>query len=115
MQIASTEWFLGVQIQNFENLYNAEMTLGLGYCCCDSFEGCTLNIVNLQGICVTHSCQPYFRINIKVSSCDGMCSLDKTYELNYEPITSILDHAVLSIPFKDMEWSDHVSIKSANY
>ena len=111
MQIASTEWFLGVQIQNFENLYNAEFAFGPGYCCCDSVEGCTPNIADLQGICMTHSCQPYFHIQIKGSSCNGMCSFDKTYQLTFEPSTSILDHAVLSIPFKEMEWSDDVRIK----
>ena len=111
MQVASNEWFLGVQIQNFENLYNAERALGTGYCCCDSLEECAQNIADLQGICVTHSCQPYFLIYIKGSSCDGTCSLDRTYQLHYEPSTSILDHAVLSIPFMNMEWSDHVRIK----
>ena len=60
MQVASNEWFLGVQIQNFENLYNAERALvGTGYCCCDSVEECAQNIADLQGICVTDSCQPY--------------------------------------------------------
>ena len=111
MQVAGTEWFLGVQIQNFENFYNAEMILGNNYCCCDSFEECRQNTADLQGICMTHSCQPYFLIHIRDNSCDGMCSLDKTYQLNYEPSTSILDHAVLSILFNEIEWSDQVSIK----
>ena len=109
--MASNEWFLGVQIQNFENLYNVERALGTGYCCCDSIVECVQNIADLQGICVTHSCQPYFLIHIRHSSCDGMCSLDKTSQLNYEPSTSILDHAVLSIPFKELEWSDQVRIE----
>ena len=112
MHVARTEWFLGVQIQHFENLYNAEMILGTGgYCCCDSIEGCSQNIVDLQGICMTHACQPYFLVHIKGSSCDGTCSLDKTYPLNFEPSSSSLDHAVLSIPFKEMGWDDQVRIK----
>ena len=110
MQVASTEWFLGVQIQNFENLYNAELILGSWFCCCDTFDNdkCSGNIAHLQVICIPHSCQPYFLIHIKHSSCTGMCS---TYQLNYEPSSSILDHPVLSIPFKEMEWSDHVRIE----
>ena len=115
MQIASTEWFLGVQIQNFENHYNAETVLGPGYCCCDSLEECRQNIADLRGICVTHSCQPYFLMHIKGSSCNDTCSLNKTYPLNFEPSTSFLNDAVLSIPFKEMEWSDHVRIKSVNH
>ena len=107
MQIARAEWFLGVQIQNFENIHNAEYVLGTNqYCCCDTFEKCTGNIADLQGICMAHSCQTYFLIHI--SSCDGMCSYDKTYQLSYESSTSFLDHAVLSIPFKEMKWTDHV-------
>ena len=109
LQMVSTEWFLGVQIQNFENLYNVIIAQGY-YCCCDFFV-CSENITDLQEICMNHLCQPYFLIHIRDSSCNGTCSLNKTYQLNYEPSTSILDHAVLSIPFKEMEWSDHVRIK----
>ena len=110
MQIASTEWFLGVKIQNFENLYNAKIATDGQYCCCD-YLGCRENIADLQGKCTTGSCQPYYLIHIRDSSCDGTCSLDKTYQLSNESTSSILDHAVLSIPFKEMEWSDHVRIK----
>ena len=107
MQVASTEWFLGVEIQNFENLYNVEFVLN-GYCCCDGITlVCEENIADLQETCMTHSCQPYFLIHIRDSSCDGTCSLDKIYQLNYQT-TSILDHAVLSMSFKETEWSDHV-------
>ena len=73
MQIASTEWFLGVQIQNFENLYNAEIIFD-GYCCCDLIAKCAINIADLQGMCLTQSCEPYFLLHIKDSSCTGMCS-----------------------------------------
>ena len=112
MQVASTEWFLGVQIQNFENLYNAEMLSSIVYCCCDVYN-CTLNIADLQGICTADVCQPYFLIHIRDTSCNGICSLNKTYQLSYESNSSksILDHVVLSIPFKEMEMIDDVSKK----
>ena len=109
MQVASTEWFLGVQIQNFENIYNVIIVQG-GYCCCE-FIACSENITDLQDICMTHFCQPYFLIHIRDASCNGTCSLDKTYQLNYQPSTSIMDHAALSILFKQMDWSDYVRIK----
>ena len=113
MQVASTKEFLGVQIQNFENFYNAETYYTGGYCCsCDSVNDCKEHITDLQQICTAHSCQPYFLMHIRDSSCTaGTCSLDKTYRLNYEPSTSILDHTELSIPFKEMEWSDYVRTK----
>ena len=107
MQIASTEWFLGVKIQNFENFYNANIASDGKYCCCE-FHPCEKNIADLQGRCMTPSCQPYFLVHIRDGSCTDMCSLDKTYQLNNESTKSILDDAVLSVPFKEMEWSDHV-------
>ena len=110
--MASSEWFLGVHIQNFENPYNVEIRDG-EYCCCD-YAGCSQSIRDLQGNCTTFFCQPYFVKHIRDASGDSMCSLDRTYQLDYQPSTSILDHAVLSIPFKEMELIDHVSTKSSN-
>ena len=109
MQVASTEWFLGVQIQDFVNIHNVIIVQG-GYCCC-KFIACSQNIADLQGICMTHFCLPYFLIRIKDSSCNGIGSLDKTYQLNYEPSTSVLDRAALSIPFKQMDTCDYVRVK----
>ena len=36
VQVVSSEWFLAVQIQDFENTYNAEIRNNDQYCCCDS-------------------------------------------------------------------------------
>ena len=110
MQVASNEWFLGVQIQHFENLYNAKIVFDRTYCCC-GFHLCSKNITDLQGMCTADVCQPYILIHIRDSSCTGTCSLDKTYHLSNESSGSILNHAVLSIPIKEMEGSDHVRIK----
>ena len=43
VQVASSEWVLGVQIQHFENLCNVEIKDGK-YCCCDKDELCANNI-----------------------------------------------------------------------
>ena len=45
---ASSEWFLAFQIQNFQNLYNAEIR-NTEYCCCDNPDdpcGNDINAVN---------------------------------------------------------------------
>ena len=113
IQVASSEWFLRVQIQKFENLYNVEIR-NEEYCCCDAYN-CKQSLTELQGMCMTDLCQPYFVIQIRDSSCNGACSLDKTYHLNDESNSSFLDEPLLSIPFKEMEFSDNVSTKSNNY
>ena len=110
IQVASTEWFLGVQIQKFENPYNIEIIKGK-YCCCD-FGSCSENIFDLQGNCMTHYCQPYFLIHIRDSSCTSTYSFDKTYRLSGESNSSTLDHFLFSVPFKGMELSNRVSTKS---
>ena len=112
MQMASSEWFVGVQLHTFENPYNVNIIDG-NYCCCDATK-CNQNISSLKGICITSVCQPYFLIHIKDSSCNGACYLDNAYHLSCECRASISDDAVFSIPFKDMELSDNVSTESVN-
>ena len=113
MQVASSEWFLGVQIQKFEN-YNVEIVRE-NYCCCDHVT-CKPSIAEVQEICMSKSCQPYFIIHIRDCSCNGTCSLDTTYQLNNESNSSLLNGVeVLNIPFKEMELSVKVSTKSVHH
>ena len=111
MQVASTEWFLGVQIQNFENTYNVEIINGM-YCCCDNNERCRSDL-NQLFLCkhpnVTQVCETYFLIHIKNCLIESSCSPGKTYQLNYTSSSSISDHSILSVPFMDMELRDKVT------
>ena len=114
MQVASTEWVLGVQIQNFTNLYNVEIINGM-YCCCDDNERCGSTSSDLLGMCkhasTTQVCETCFLVHIKNCISIGTCSLSKTYQLNYKPSDLISDHGILSIPFMEMELGEQVSAK----
>ena len=112
MQVASTKWFLGVQIQNFRNLYNVEIING-NYCCCDDNEKCGSIANNLLGICkdptATQICETWLLIRNCLSI--FTCSLSKTYQLNYKFSASMFDHGILSIPFMEMELGYKVRTK----
>ena len=117
MQVASTEWFLGVQIQNYVNQYNVEIISG-SYCCCDDSETCASDLNDLLISCKNPStaqpCETYFLVHIRnclSSSTSSTCSLSKTYQLNYKSSASTFDHGILSIPFMDMELGDKVRTK----
>ena len=114
MQVASTEWFLGVHIQHFENQYNAEIINGK-YCCCHDDEICSSDLSNLLVSCTepstTQLCETYFVVHIKNCIFVGECSLSKTYQLNYKFSASVFDHGILSIPFMEMELGDMVRTK----
>ena len=64
VQVASSEWFLAVQIQDFENPYNAEIRMVDKYCCCDDGEvdcaGADISAVNnMHCINDERKCDPY--------------------------------------------------------
>ena len=108
MQVASSEWFLGVQIHDFMNPYNVEIINGM-YCCCDDNETCASSPSDLLVICkdpIAQVCEPYFLVHVK--NC-LYCSHSKTYILlNYASNAFTFDHGILSIPFVEMELSDEV-------
>ena len=114
MQVASTKWFLGVQIQHFDNNYNAEMINGI-YCCCHDNEICSNNLNTLLGNCThPHTAQPcetYFFLHIRDCMYNDRCLHSKTYQLNYTSSASTFDNGVLSIPLTDIELSDEVRRK----
>ena len=114
MQVASTEWYLGVQIQDFINLYNVEIINGM-YCCCDDSETCGSDFDNLLGKCedpsTTQVCKTSFLVHIRYCSRFHTCFLSKTYQLNYKSSTSMFNYGILSIPFMKMELSYEVKTK----
>ena len=118
MQVASTEWFLGVQIQNYKNLYNVEIINGM-YCCCDDNETCGSAPNDLLAMCkdpnTVQLCETYFLVHIKNCLSLSTCSLSKTYQLNYGPSSSISDHGIVSIPFMEMELGDEVRAKMSYF
>ena len=114
MELASTEWFLGVQIQHFENLYNVEIINGY-YCCCHDNKICSSNLMDLLASCTdqrtAQPCETYFLVHIRDCVVNSECFLSKSYQMNYTSSASIIDHGILYIPLMEMELSDHVKTK----
>ena len=74
---------LGVIVQNFENLYNAEIRNDKYNCCCDisyTVVPCVKDPTHLNAIACTSECEPYFEIRLEVCFAGGTCSIveDKT-------------------------------------
>ena len=112
MQVASSEWVLGVHIHQFMNVYNAEIRNGK-YCCCDDhFKECWENITDVNGMCLisTYHCDTYFMLHVRECSSKDTCTDTKSYQLN-EALTS-LEQLVLLIPVSDMELSKNVRVES---
>ena len=80
VQMASSEWVLGLQIQHFANLYNAEIR-GDQYCCCDmqstAAVPCVDNLPDLQSSDCTAECEPYFEIYFIVCFTNETCFVMK--------------------------------------
>ena len=78
--MANSEWALGVHVQHFQNLYNAEFRNGREYCCCDiSYLDvpCVTNLTDLNVTACTSECEPYFEIRFEVCFADGTYSVMK--------------------------------------
>ena len=87
--MANSEWVLAVQVQHFQNMYNAEIrNNGTVYCFCDissSVVPCVANLTDLNLTACTSECEPYFEVRFKVCFADGTCS-------NMENATAVIDN-----------------------
>ena len=114
MQVASTEWFLGVQIQDFVNLYNVEM-INENYCCCHDNQTCSSDLISLLTICkassTTPPCETYFLVYVRDCLHSSACTVSRIYQLNYQSSASMFDNGILSIPFMEMELGDGVKAR----
>ena len=111
MQVASSEWVLGVQIQHFENMHNAEISNG-NYCCCDDpYKECWKNITDLNGMCfnLPYRCQTYFVLYVRECPYSSTCSDTEFYRLNVAHTS--LQHLVLYMPLEESGLSNNVRIK----
>ena len=75
--MASSEWVLCVHVQQFQNVYNAEIRNVKDYCCCDISSidmPCVKNLTHLNVTACTSECQPYFETRFKVCFANGTCS-----------------------------------------
>ena len=99
MQLASSEWMLGVGIKEFENLYDAEKT-NERYCCCDYEYICAQDITLLKsamGSCPV-PCQTYLVVSVQDCTSNVPCTINQTFNLQSENQFS-LSSAIFQIPF----------------
>ena len=66
-------------MHHFQNqLYNAEIRDGIGYCCCDvlyTVVPCVKDLTDLDGTACTFECEPYLEIRFELCFADGTCSI----------------------------------------
>ena len=110
VQVASSEWFLVVQIQDFENMYNDDIRNN-EYCCCDNTVipcGNDINAVDTTSCNSQQTCQPYYVLHVNFQGCPSttmMCPVpEPTDESSVEHksiTTSFLSH--LNVTFSQSE------------
>ena len=99
MQVASSEWTLGLQILEFKHLFNVNIQEGKEmYCCCDIFDPQRICAGTFEGLdlnkCI-EECDIYFMFHIKICPYNGTCSLTQFYELRMDtfslyPLSSVI-------------------------
>ena len=89
VQVASSEWFLVVQIQDFENPYNFEIRKKK-YCCCGDHDttcvdpGTDIIAANSSLKCTKQTtCQPYYALRVDFQGCsdDETCPVSATTDV----------------------------------
>ena len=105
MWVAISEEVLGVQIQHFENIVNAEIRNDM-YCCCDSPVTVTpcgerTDAVNAT-ICALKKCQPYYMVYIQACPSIEACYAAKTFNIPID-LSSEISSFLFQIPFNQFE------------
>ena len=117
VQEASSEWFLAVQIQDYENMYNTEIKNN-EYCCCDNPEGpCGNGISAIKSTpCNSQlTCQPYYVLRVNFQGCPStdpmMCSVSEltdTSVVHTFVTTSFLPHLHVTLNQSELEMYNQV-------
>ena len=112
VQVASSEWVLGVEIQNFDNIYNVQLGGDLAkYCCCDDGNKFSDNIMAFKSMynCISE-CQTYFVVSLLDCPNDMTCPPIEIFNFSYNrPLD--LSSLVFTLPFGQSTSNNQVSIK----
>ena len=108
LQVASSEWVLGVQIQHFENPNDYEIRNGL-FCCCDNNNAMMCKESTSDPLmCVRsenyHGCDNYFLVYIRDCLYNSTCNYTQIYQLKDD---TTLFQLILAIPL-EMDLSENV-------
>ena len=94
--MANSDWTLGVEIKEFENLHNAEKR-GKVYCCCDD-DYCKRDIMALGNTCGS-SCETYFVVRLQKCTSSTPCSTSKALFIPEPGSLFGLSSLIFHIPF----------------
>ena len=112
MQVSSSEWVLGVQIQHFENKYNAEIRQNM-YCCCDDSDiPCGASIDAVKSMTCTTTCQPLYVVYFQACPSTEMCYIAKNINFTLVNLNSVISSLLIQIPLNqsELEMYNQVSI-----
>ena len=111
VQVASSEWVLGVNIQHFENMFNAEIRSG-NYCCCDDgVTPCGETIDAVKPMTCTTVCHPYFVVHFQACPSIKTCYVAKTINITVVDPTSVISSFLVQIPFSQSELETYSQVR----
>ena len=105
VQVSNTQWIIIVELHQFHNLYNAEMSSDdsdEGICCCDSsqVEPCASQASELQGC--GRTCDTLFRANASHRIQAYPCSFSTSTRWNTPSIDELNKFVFVLSSFPDM-------------
>ena len=114
VQITSSEHMLGVEISNFEVMYNSTIQFG-NYCCCDDpdFSKCVETPETLEE-CPT-ACDLYFHLYFNHCPPNEKCSvLSDSIDFSFESIFQISPF-ILQVPYNLSNLELYNQVRICNY
>ena len=114
MQVVSSEWVLGVQIQHFDNPNNAAFLNNPNDpCCCDvNPHKCASATVLNKTLCYDE-CETYFVILVRDCPYNKTCSNEKFIEVQYGNLSPNSSRAPVLIQFEESELSNGVRMNKS--
>ena len=108
--MANSEQLLSVQIQHFENVFNAEIRGGQ-YCCCDqTMPPCNDTIMALSTTACNTACHPYFMIYFQPCPSIETCCFAKLYNFPGDFIAATSSF-VIQTPFSQSELETYNQVR----
>ena len=99
MQVANTEWMLGVQLQTLINQKNTALRSSM-YCYCDDIV-CASTVADLNQEKFTNECDAYFVLHVRDCPYNETCSVNKLFELEDYDDPYLLRKAGIFLLFGD--------------
>ena len=87
VQPATSQQILVVELLQFQNIYNAEMSNDQ-YCCCDKNQ-CTSQLADLKQNSCESKCDTWFNISLSPRESAYLCSADTEPQWNSEPVHNL--------------------------